>query len=654
MKSLLRTCQLALALLFSVGLAAAQNDHDDNDPDGGDASSCAADAGRLIAANPDAAIDGPGVALEVVRTTMMVVPDGYEVAYVLTTEENGGDLVILDLYASLDEAYVTVAGDYRLHTLVAELSDPDDPNYLDASIVEFGTTTAADVLGVVADAGICASLEVPGAMFDVFECDVTGGDILTVNGTNETDICRDSVVAVFPQYAVTSDYAYILADADYEILAVVTDPADVNFAAYADATRFNIFGLSYTGELNTDLEGSVYTQRYSSRCWQITDNEIIVRIPAEDCDDLDPCVVITGGKIWADNGTNEIDVCRDSVIAVTPGYQVRANYAYILADADYEILEIVTDPADVTYAAYGDAVRFNIFGLAYTGDLDTDVRGSVYTQRYTDECWQITDNEIIVRVISEECGDGEPACAADAGMLAAVSTGDGDDHDSDDDTVVIPMADGGVSLDVEVAVEPTVPEGFEVVYVLTYEADGELIVGDIYTSLSQAFVMCPNEYRLHTLVAELTDTDSPDYLDASVVVPGETTAGAVLGLIEEAGICAALELPGARFSVTGDEAMMGLTAAPATGLAPAVDVTAVQNAAGGDVRVTVAPLTERAVERAVVTLSDANGRVVATAVVGDVEAVTSLGLSTADAGRGLHFVTVQTAEGATSRRVIVH
>ena len=73
-----------------------------------------------------------------------------------------------------------------------------------------------------------------------------------------------------------------------------------------------------------------------------------------------------------------------------------------------------------------------------------------------------------------------------------------------------------------------------------------------------------------------------------------------------------------------------------------------------DVRVTVAPLTERRVERAVVTLSDANGRVVASVAVGDLEAATSLGLSTADTGVGLHFVTVQTAEGVTSRRVVVH
>uniref|UniRef100_UPI00263A2BCA T9SS type A sorting domain-containing protein n=1 Tax=uncultured Algibacter sp. TaxID=298659 RepID=UPI00263A2BCA len=58
---------------------------------------------------------------------------------------------------------VTSAGDYTIHTLVAELSDSTDPNYLDLSVVVPGTTTGGDVLGIVTSNGLCASLDVTGA-----------------------------------------------------------------------------------------------------------------------------------------------------------------------------------------------------------------------------------------------------------------------------------------------------------------------------------------------------------------------------------------------------------------------------------------------------------------------------------------------------------
>ncbi|MFD2552257.1 T9SS type A sorting domain-containing protein, partial [Bizionia sediminis] len=80
-------------------------------------------------------------------------------AYVLTS----GTTLIIEQLAATPEFTVTSAGNYTIHTLVAELSDSNDPNYLDTSVINFGVTTGGDVLNLVTSIGLCAALDVTGA-----------------------------------------------------------------------------------------------------------------------------------------------------------------------------------------------------------------------------------------------------------------------------------------------------------------------------------------------------------------------------------------------------------------------------------------------------------------------------------------------------------
>ncbi|MCK0180667.1 hypothetical protein MWU50_15335, partial [Flavobacteriaceae bacterium S0862] len=88
----------------------------------------------------------------------MTVPAGYSYIYVLTS---GEDLVI-EQVSDMPKFDVVEAGLYTIHTLIYD-GNADSPNFLDLSIVEFGTTTGGAVLGIVTEAGICASLDVAGA-----------------------------------------------------------------------------------------------------------------------------------------------------------------------------------------------------------------------------------------------------------------------------------------------------------------------------------------------------------------------------------------------------------------------------------------------------------------------------------------------------------
>ena len=82
------------------------------------------------------------------------IPSGYQQLYVLT---EAFSLTILGT-SSTPEFEVKNRGFYRIHSLVY------NPNTLDLSVVVPGQTTGFDVANLIADNGICASLDVRGAV----------------------------------------------------------------------------------------------------------------------------------------------------------------------------------------------------------------------------------------------------------------------------------------------------------------------------------------------------------------------------------------------------------------------------------------------------------------------------------------------------------
>ncbi len=119
---------------------------------------CTADAGTLTA-NKSGCLDGT-LTLSATPNGDIAVPAGYSVVYVLTS---GAELTIVGAGAS-PEFTVDAEGLYTIHTLVY------DPATLDLGIVELGVTTGVDVLNAVVANGLCASLDVAGAAFNVVAC----------------------------------------------------------------------------------------------------------------------------------------------------------------------------------------------------------------------------------------------------------------------------------------------------------------------------------------------------------------------------------------------------------------------------------------------------------------------------------------------------
>ncbi|MEM9722721.1 MAG: T9SS type A sorting domain-containing protein, partial [Bacteroidota bacterium] len=116
-------------------------------------------AGNLIAVSDTCLEEGGTAKLTAGHEAGPVIPEGYSSIYVLT---QGDDLLIVNV-ADMPMFEVSETGTYRIHTLVY------DTLTLDLSIVELGTTTAAQVLDVIGDT-ICAVLDTEGALFEIESC----------------------------------------------------------------------------------------------------------------------------------------------------------------------------------------------------------------------------------------------------------------------------------------------------------------------------------------------------------------------------------------------------------------------------------------------------------------------------------------------------
>ena len=136
---------------------------------------------------------------------------------------------------------------------------------------------------------------------------------------------------------------------------------------------------------------------------------------------------------------------------------------------------------------------------------------------------------------SNNTGGGGGTCTAEAGMATVDATTV--DLDSMGMATITAMADGN----------QTVPAGYEVAFVLT--SGTNLVIEDFNTTGTFTVTMM-GDYQVHVLVAELDDTDSPNFVDLSVIMPGMTTGADVLTLFGNAGICAALQVPGTAVTVT--------------------------------------------------------------------------------------------------------
>ncbi|MEZ4738738.1 MAG: GEVED domain-containing protein [Flavobacteriales bacterium] len=480
---------------------------------------CLADAGTLKADKPFLCFNGVDATMRALVETAPVVPSGYELLYVLTS----GEGLVIEQAAGVPSFVVTEAGSYTIHTLVY------DPNTLDLSIVEFGSTTGFDVNGLLEQGGgsICGALDVAGAQFRVD--DPMAG---TLSGGGDVCLSGEAVTLT-----ATPDGNSNTPDG-YSLAYVLTSGTELTIQQLGGAPEFEVtMGGLYTIHtfvFPSDLDLSVVVPG------QTTGGDVLELLGANNiCASLDVAGAafnVTAPMAGTLSGGGDVCLTGEAVtLTATPDGNSNTPDGYSLA-------YVLTSGTELTIQQLGGAPEFDVtMGGLYTihtfvfpSDLDLSV--VVPGQTTGGDVLELLGANNICASLDvagaqfnvSPCDD---ECLADAGSI------------SPSDFIVCRFG-GTATLNGVPAGNAVVPAGYETLYVLTRGFN--LVIRGV-SSTPQFNVPQLGLYRIHTLVYD------PSTLDLSIVVPGQTTGFDVNALLLQGGgdICASLDVQGAPFIVVG-------------------------------------------------------------------------------------------------------
>lgn len=169
---------------------------------------------------------------------------------------------------------------------------------------------------------------------------------------------------------------------------VITSPADVILFEMDSASfdfgalplpEVRIYGISYTGTLNSPLVGtSITDDMLSDRCFSVSDNYITV-INAQPEAGIISLAEGTADPFCVANGNGIVEVETTSTSA--------AGYVILVTDENNIVLDISSTSVDVSDLAPGN---YRFWGLSYTGNITVEVGDDAALVALADNCFELT------------------------------------------------------------------------------------------------------------------------------------------------------------------------------------------------------------------------------------------------------------------------
>ncbi|WP_298346283.1 T9SS type A sorting domain-containing protein [uncultured Algibacter sp.] len=523
---------------------------------------CTADAGTITADADTVVLTGGSATISATPDGNINVPANYSQIFVLTS---GTGLVIENVSAT-PEFTVESSGLYTIHTLVYDARE-DSANYLDLGIVEIGVTTGVDVLTIVGEAGICASLDAAGAPVTVEDCTADAGTI-TADADTVVLTGGSATISAHPD-------GNINVPANYSQIFVLTSGTGLVIESVSATPEFTVEGSGlYT------IHTLVYDAREDSANYLdlgiveigVTTGVDVLTIVGEAgiCASLDAAgAPVTVEDCTADAGTITADADTvvltggSATISATPdgNINVPANYSqiFVLTSGTGLVIESVSATPEFTVEGSG---LYTIHTLVYDAREDS----ANYLDLGIVELGVTTGVDVLA--IVGEAGICASLDAAGAPVTVEDCTADAGTITADADTVV--LTGGSATISAHPDGNINVPANYSQIFVLT---SGTGLVIESVSATPEFTVESSGLYTIHTLVYDARD-DSANYLDLGIVELGVTTGVDVLTIVGEAGICASLDAAGAPVTVedctadagtiTADAATVVLTGGSAT------------------------------------------------------------------------------------------
>ena len=481
---------LAIIAFFSVGSFAQ------NDPD------CSADTGNLNSTS--ICIQGTEASISAIAEGNAIIPDGFQVIYVLTS----GDELVIQAVSNAPKFIVEASGSYTIHTLVY------DPATLDLSIVEFGVTTGVDVNNLLIQGGgtICAALDVAGSKFEFDSCEAAFC-LADFGSITPDEACLEDSIA---QLNATIVNAPVVPDG-FQVLYVLTSGEGLVIEAVSETPSF---------EVNENGLYTIHTLVYDPNTLDlgivefgtttgVDVNGLLIQGGGDICGALDvagasfnieacPCPAMAGtlianndesSPICLEGATVAISASIDEAPTVPEGFQV----LYVLTSGENLVIEAVGDEPSFEIDTIG---RYTIHTLVFDPNtLDLSIVEFGVTTG-------VDVNGLLEQGGGDICGALDVAgaafdieictCEAGAGTLTAIN----------DPANPVCLEGEEITISAEINEAPTVPEGFNVLYVLT---SGEGLVIEAVNENPTFSITNEGVFTIHTLVYD------PNTLDLGIV-----------------------------------------------------------------------------------------------------------------------------------------
>ena len=139
----------------------------DNDPTIVPLFECMLSIGELSAVSDQCIMPGQTIAINTTQLTPNELPDEFEVLYLLSIEEQQQQKILA--IGQTPNFQITEIGNYSIHILLAEVSNPMSSSYLNPSLIIPRATTLSDLQSIIDQNAICSLLDLNGEEFLVSE-----------------------------------------------------------------------------------------------------------------------------------------------------------------------------------------------------------------------------------------------------------------------------------------------------------------------------------------------------------------------------------------------------------------------------------------------------------------------------------------------------
>jgi len=227
---------------------------------------------------------------------------------------------------------------------------------------------------------------------------VEGGQVSLENGSRMTEVCvqdgeADELIFINNSTAEDASYLYILTNENNEvILPLFGDRIDFDVDLITGVNR--VWGLSYTGEFNLSTGQEITSTNLSDGCFSLSSTFVTI-IKSR----------VIGGEISLPDSSMTAQICpegqADTLSFITTGSSTGA-YAYLATTTDGRIVEVSTD----TFLAIGTiaADSLNIYGLAYSGELQANEGQFITDAALSDACFTLSQNSVLVTAVRPNTG----------------------------------------------------------------------------------------------------------------------------------------------------------------------------------------------------------------------------------------------------------